>query len=85
MKRIFESREFSSYHVSSLFESRSAIAESYLYSSYTTVFLSHKHDDLDDLKDIIGFLQAKYSVKVCRFVKQIGRRTGKECSSLRAS
>lgn len=56
MKRIFESREFSSYHVSSLFESRSAIAESYLYSSYTTVFLSHKHDDLDDLKDIIGFL-----------------------------
>ena len=50
MKRIFKSREFSSYHVSSLFESRSAISERYLYSSYTTVFLSHKHDDLDDLK-----------------------------------
>ena len=64
MKRIFESREFSTYHVSSLFESRSAISERYLYSSYTTVFLSHKHDDLDDLKDVIGFLQTKYNVKV---------------------
>lgn len=35
-----------------------------MYSSYTTIFLSHKHDDLDDLKDVIGFLQTKYSVKV---------------------
>lgn len=30
----------------------------------TTVFLSHSHDDLDDFKDILGFLQQCYNVKV---------------------
>ena len=30
----------------------------------TTVFLSHKHDGLDDLKDVVGFLEKEYSVKV---------------------
>lgn len=62
MKNIFESREFSQYQVSSLYKSRSTITEFYQFAeSYTTVFLSHKHDDLNDLKDIIGFLEKKLS------------------------
>lgn len=64
MKRIFDSREFRHYQIASLYESRSTISAGTMYSSYTTVFLSHKHDDLEDLKDIIGFLQTQYGVKV---------------------
>lgn len=64
MKRIFDSREFRNYQISSLYESRGAISSRTIYASYTTVFLSHKHDDLDDLKDVIGFLQTQYGVKV---------------------
>lgn len=64
MKYIFESREFRQYQVSSLYSSRSAIASGSLYASCSTVFLSHKHDDLDDLKDVIGFLESEYGVKV---------------------
>lgn len=64
MKRIFDSREFRHYQISSLYESRGAISSGTMYASYTTVFLSHKHDDLDDLKDVIGFLQTQYGVKV---------------------
>ncbi len=30
----------------------------------TTVFLSHKHDDLDDLQGFIGFLKNNYNVDV---------------------
>jgi len=30
----------------------------------TTVFISHKHDDLEDLKGVLGFLEMQYSVKV---------------------
>lgn len=30
----------------------------------TTVFLSHKHEDLTDLKDFIGFLEKSYNVAV---------------------
>lgn len=64
MKEIFESGSFYNYRVGSLNESRSAI-DSYQYvKKVTTVFLSHKHDDLEDLKDIIGFLQSNYNVKV---------------------
>lgn len=34
------------------------------FTGRTTVFLSHKHDDLIDLKDFIGFLENKYRVDV---------------------
>lgn len=37
-----------------------------LYKSYfgkTTVFISHKHDDLEDLSGLIGFLEKNYNVK----------------------
>lgn len=27
------------------------------------VFVSHKHDDLEELKGVIGFLEAKYNIK----------------------
>lgn len=64
MKRIFESREFKGYQKSSLYEARGAIPERFTYASFATVFISHRHDDLDDLKDIIGFLESKYNVKV---------------------
>lgn len=30
----------------------------------TTVFLSHKHDDLNDLKGVIGMLEKEFDVKV---------------------
>ena len=33
-------------------------------SRKTTVFISHKHDDLEDLKGLLGMLQQKYGVKV---------------------
>ena len=29
----------------------------------TIVFISHKHDELEDLKDVIGFLEKNYNVK----------------------
>lgn len=65
MRSVFESREFSQYQVASLYESRRATDEIYHSAeSYTTVFLSHKHDDLDDLKDVIGFFEKTYKVKV---------------------
>lgn len=33
------------------------------YYPRTTVFISHKHDDLKDLSGFIGFLEEKYNVK----------------------
>lgn len=61
MKTIFEQGEFHSFAKDSLTESRAMIYE---YSQYQpTVFISHKHDDLEDLKDLIGFLEQQYNVK----------------------
>lgn len=69
MKRIFEQGEFSAYQSYRLDEARKEITESYELSHYytkktTTVFISHKHDDLEDLRGILGFLEKKYGVKV---------------------
>lgn len=33
-------------------------------SNKVTVFISHKHDDLEDLKGLIGYLQGNYNVDV---------------------
>ncbi len=63
MKNIFEQGEFNSYRVVRLDESRSAVTKSYQFSLTTTIFISHKHDDLEDLKGIIGFLEKEYNVK----------------------
>jgi len=65
MRNIFELGEFSQYRISDLKEARSFISENFTYGQkITTVFLSHKHDDLDELKNIIGFMQSNYNVKV---------------------
>lgn len=62
--RIFQQGEFSDYSNISLNESRAEVSEILHYASAkTTVFISHKHDELDDLKGVIGFLQNKYNVK----------------------
>lgn len=65
MTTIFEQGHFDAYSNISLNESRSSIP---LYSDFsmrkTTIFISHKHDDLDDLKGVLGFLERTYDVKV---------------------
>lgn len=65
MARIFEQGAFQAYSQIRLDESRSYIFETSQYGDRkTTVFISHKHDDLGDLKGVLGFLQAQYNVKV---------------------
>ena len=65
MKAIFEQGEFSNYRSSRLDEAMQPITESYEYATKkTTIFLSHKHDELEDLRDIIGFLEQNYNAKV---------------------
>ena len=65
MKRILESGQFSNYREGVSLESASMEVAN-LYKSYfgkTTVFISHKHDDLEDLSGLIGFLEKNYNVK----------------------
>jgi len=66
MIRIFESGQFSQYRTSTrLDDAIKPIMESSQYvKRATTVFLSHKHDELNDLKDTIGFLEKEFGVKV---------------------
>lgn len=65
MKTIFEQGSFNAYSKIRLNESRFPVLEHSQYSAgKTTVFISHKHDDLEDLKGILGFLQRTYDVKV---------------------
>ncbi|MCH5259207.1 MAG: toll/interleukin-1 receptor domain-containing protein [Lachnospiraceae bacterium] len=65
MKQIFYSGDFSEFKKYNLTEARQSICESYTYlnKKRVTVFISHKHDDLSDLQDIIGFLEKTYDVK----------------------
>ncbi len=64
MRRIFERGEFHEYKTRDLEENRGYITESYPgYQRKVTAFISHKHDDLDDLKGVIGFLQKAYGIK----------------------
>lgn len=66
MRTIFEHGAFNTYSQVRLDESRSSILEHSQdgVAGKTTVFISHKHDDLDDLKGVLGFLQQSYGVKV---------------------
>lgn len=62
-KNIFEQGEFNLYRVDSLSHSMKPIYESYDFAQKkTSVFISHKHDDLNDLKGVIGFLETEYNV-----------------------
>lgn len=64
MKTIFEQGEFHSFAKDNLTESRAMIYEYSQYGQHQpTVFISHKHDDLEDLKDLIGFLEQQYNVR----------------------
>lgn len=63
MKEIFEEGHFNRYSGIRLEESRAIIAHSQ-YSKIPTVFISHKHDDLNDLKGLLGFLEQEFHVKV---------------------
>ncbi len=69
MQKIFESRYFSNFSINddSLYKVKSQsieLVKEQRKPYNTTIFLSHKHDDLEDLKDIIGFLQSRYGVEV---------------------
>lgn len=66
MKNIFEKGDFRDYQIESLNEATGKIQKSYseFAEKKTTVFISHKHDELKELKGIIGFLEKKYNVKV---------------------
>ncbi|MGI6773024.1 MAG: TIR domain-containing protein [Acutalibacteraceae bacterium] len=65
MRAIFEQGSLSAYSQVRLDDSRSPILEHSQYGARrTTVFISHKHDDLDDLKGLLGFLEKQYGVKV---------------------
>ena len=65
MKKIFTSGDFRAYRTDSLQEAMEQVRDSYMSfnKKRITVFISHKHDDLGDLKDILGFLEDKYDVK----------------------
>lgn len=63
MKEIFEEGHFNRYSRVNLEESRGRIVHPQ-YSNIPTVFISHKHDDLNDLKGLLGFLEQKFQVKV---------------------
>lgn len=64
MGKLIEQGSFQTYADVRLNEARSTINEYSLYTRKTTVFISHKHDELQDLKGVLGFLQKQYDVKV---------------------
>lgn len=65
MKKIFEQGSFRAYANRSLNESMAPVLSHAHYGfKPRTVFISHKHDDLDDLKGLLGFLEDEYGVKV---------------------
>ena len=65
MKTIFEQGYLQRYSQVRLEESMSPILKHSQYdAAKTTVFISHKHDDLEDLKGLLGFLEQEFNVKV---------------------
>ena len=66
MKTIFEQGSLQRYATRSLNESMSPILSHSQYGVKTkvTIFISHKHDDLEDLKGLLGFLEDTYNAKV---------------------
>lgn len=65
MKTIFEQGSFQQFYTMRLDEAMESILEySQFQSRPTTVFISHKHTDLNDLRGVLGFLEKTFNVKV---------------------
>lgn len=65
MKTIFEQGFLREYSQVRLDEAVAPVLEHTQFAERkTTVFISHKHDDLEDLKGLLGFLEKEYHVKV---------------------
>ena len=69
MRAIFERGYFHTHrvqdsHFSTVQNRTELLLENRIYSNKTRVFLSHKHSDLEELKDLIGFLESEYNVDV---------------------
>lgn len=65
MKKIFEQGALQTYSQVRLNEARSSILQHSAFGErQTAVFVSHKHEDLEDLKGLLGFLQETYGVRV---------------------
>lgn len=62
-KLVFNEGTFHEYKVSSLNEARAQILLHSAIKEKVTIFISHKHSDLNELMDVIGFLEKKYDVK----------------------
>ena len=58
---IFKKNHFSAYKKNNLNES--FLIHDSVDTNKVTVFISHKHNDLDELRDFLGFLEEKYNVK----------------------
>jgi len=67
MKKLPEQGSFSLYSKVRLDEARGDVLQHSQYSmaeKKTTVFISHKHDDLEDLKGVLGYLERFFGIKV---------------------
>ncbi len=69
MPNLFYRGQFDSYKTKNFSKSFESIRESYIHDSNvyirkTRVFLSHKHDDLDDLNGVIGMLEKSFNIEV---------------------
>lgn len=65
MRTVFDQGSFSAFSNIRLDEARSIISENYQFAqAKTTIFISHKHDELEDVKGVLGFLEKNYGVKV---------------------
>ncbi len=64
-KFIFDKSVFDGYTIENLNESAQDIIPSYNFdgSEKITVFISHKHDDLVEIKGLIALLEKKYGIK----------------------
>lgn len=65
MRTIFEQGSFQQFYTKRLDEAMEPVLEHSQFQSVpTTVFISHKHDDLDDLRGVLGFLEKTFNVRV---------------------
>ena len=88
MSSIFYRGQFDEYKVSDLTPALESVVEAYSRDSAwgkrkTTIFLSHKHDDLDDLKGVIGWLEKKFNVDV--YIDSMDKSMPKNTSGITAT